>query len=165
MKEKHVRKAGERGRGRWWSLGLVMIGAAAAAGCGGTPFELTQATLEDHRARWLRAGIVDYRYEHVRRCECLAAITQPAVVEVRRGLVTSVVYAGTGEPAGATEQRFFPTVEDLFEVIDDAIRQRAASLVVSYHESLGYPTSISIDYDTQVADDEFSIDATGLAPL
>jgi len=49
-----------------------------------------------------------------------------------------------------------PTVDGLFDVIASANARNAAVLDASYDASLGYPTSISIDYTRNVADDEIT---------
>ncbi len=143
-----------------------MVGLVVLGGCGGTsPLGLTNSALENQRARWLSAGIVDYQFEYRQRCECVPALAEAALVEVRGGVVTRVVYRDTGRAAAADAQALFPTIDELFERIDDAIRREAAMLTVSYDRALGYPTQISIDYDMRVADDEVSIDASALLAL
>lgn len=144
-----------------WVLGVAALGA-----CGGVaPLELTNTALENQRARWQASGIRDYQYEYRQQCECVPALLEPALIEVRRGMVTRVVYQKTGQPASPDAQALFPTIDELFDRIDDAIRSDAAMLIVSYDSALGYPTQIDIDYDLQVVDDEVSIDAAALAAL
>ena len=141
-------------------LALVVVG-----GCGDGPTALSSTTMHSARARWEATGIQDYRYEFRQQCECGPALAEAAIVEVRGGTVTNVSNRDSGIPAASDERRLFPTIDDLFDRIDDAIRRNAASLVVSYDDDLGYPTLISIDYDVQVIDDEVAIDASALAPL
>jgi hypothetical protein len=57
---------------------------------------------------------------------------------------------------------FFLTVDELFEVVQDAIDQEAYSLTVGYHAQLGYPTSIDIDYLLNAVDEEVSFRASGV---
>jgi len=142
-------------------LGFALL---VGGGCGDAPLELSSSTLADHRARWSAAGIQDYQFEVLQQCECAPAMVRPAIVEVRRGAVTRVTYR-TGEVAAPDARALFPTVDDLFDRIDEAIESEAATMTVSYDTVLGYPTQISIDYDLQVIDDEISIDASGLSAL
>ncbi len=143
----------------------VILALVGMNGCGEGPTALSSSTLEGARARWVSAGIRDYRYEFRQQCECGPALAEAAVVEVRGGAVARVNYRDSGGEAPATARQLFPTVEQLFQRIEDAIRRNAASLSVSYDGTLGYPTLISIDYDLQVIDDEVAIDASALAPL
>lgn len=159
------------GRSRLFSparAALLVLGAAAlgaVAGCS-DPVSVTASELDSHFARWQAAGLRDYRYDFRRSCECAPAATRPATIEVIRGTVARVRFAGDGEElATSEERRFFPTIDQLFELIDDAVRNNAAVLVVSYHPVLGYPTNISIDYRREVADDEFTIQASKLEAL
>ncbi len=162
------RGAGRRGlvsppRAAWLVLGAVALGAVG--GCSDS-LGVTASELDSHFARWQAAGLRDYRYDFRRSCECAPAATRPATIEVIGGAVVRVRFAGGGEEfATSEEQRFFPTIDQLFQLIDDAVRNHAAVLVVSYHPVLGYPTNISIDYRREVADDEFTIQASKLEAL
>lgn len=47
------------------------------------------------------------------------------------------------------------TVEDLFEVAQDAI-ETADHVDISYDPDLGYPTTVSVDQILEAVDDEFT---------
>ncbi|MCG8466882.1 MAG: DUF6174 domain-containing protein [Gemmatimonadetes bacterium] len=143
---------------------LLVVALVGTAGCGDGPTALSTSTLDSARARWLSSGIRDYDFEYRQQCECGSAFSDAAIVEVRQGRVAAVRYRDSGQPAAATDRGLFPTVDDLFARIEDAIRRNAASLTVTYDTRWGYPTRIDIDYDVQVADDEISIDASALTP-
>ncbi|MFV1987697.1 MAG: DUF6174 domain-containing protein, partial [Gemmatimonadota bacterium] len=136
---------------------------ASLSACSVNPFALSQEAAGDHRARWSTSGIVDYEYVLDRACECTRETTRTMRVEVRGGSVTGATYRDTGESAAMANG--YPTVEDLFDLIDDAIQRRAAGLTVAYDAALGYPTEITIDYDLEVADDEITINASNLVPM
>lgn len=76
------------------------------------------------------------------------------VIEVRNGVTTSITYADSGQPADAELFKKYNTIPKLFNVIRDAIARKAYNLTVKYDPTLGYPTQINIDYDSQIADDE-----------
>lgn len=142
----------------------LRLGAAAllASGCETTPFELTTSEFERHRSQWSASGVRDYRFDFQKGCYCGQETVRPARIEVRDGVVVAVVYRDTGQPATEAAQRHFPSVDELFDQIEDAIRREAASLLVSYDPELGYPTRIEIDYEAGTADDELWIEAGGL---
>lgn len=53
-------------------------------------------------------------------------------------------------------------MDELFEVVQDAIDQEAHTLTVEYHAQLGYPTSIDNDYWLNAVDEEVSFRASGV---
>jgi len=71
--------------------------------------------------------------------------------------------AETGEPAVGPGS--VATIPMLFDLVHNAIDRDAAMLEVEYHPSLGYPTKLSVDYEREIADDEFSIRADSLVPI
>jgi hypothetical protein len=119
--------------------------------------------LRENLRRWSDQSYASYEYTYQRtNCECLADATRPYVIRVSGDAVVDVRDALTGDPAPAT---FMPlTVEDLFGLIDDAIRRDVYALSVEYDRAAGYPTVIRIDYEKQIADDELTIHATSLVP-
>lgn len=48
------------------------------------------------------------------------------------------------------------TVEDMFALISDAIKNNAETITVEYDDELGYPTSVRIDQAAIMADEEIS---------
>jgi len=142
-------------------LALLLAGGVAA--CGEAPFELTLSALENQRTRWEESGVLDYRFEYRELCVCGQSAERRATIEVRGGEVVSVT--GTGAPDGWESITAYPTIDDLFDRIEEAVRDEAAALSVSYDPDLGYPTEIIIDYDYGAEHDEVNIDATGLIVL
>jgi len=59
----------------------------------------------------------------------------------------------------------FYTIEGLFELIAEAARMQPARLDVTYHATEHYPTSISIDYMANAADDEVTIKVVALTRM
>ncbi|WP_341525340.1 DUF6174 domain-containing protein [Nostoc sp. UHCC 0302] len=107
-----------------------------------------------NRRLWNRQNISNYRYTFQRNCNCLPKATAPVVIEVRNGVTTSITYADSGQPADIELFRKYNTIPKLFNIIKDAIARKAYNLTVKYDPTLGYPTQINIDYDSQIADDE-----------
>ena len=106
------------------------------------------------RLRWTMRGPESYSVTISRSCECTPEMTGPVVVTVRNGVVQSRVYTSTGAAVAAGSIELFPSVEGLFRLIEDAIDQRAARLVVQYDPTLGHPIVISIDWASDTVDDE-----------
>ena len=132
------------------------------SGCAFQPFSYTQEAFDERRARWELNQLSDYDYVYRRSCECLPAATSAMTVAVRGGEVASATDTQSGATVAAYE---YPTIDELFDLIQDAIDRDAERLDVTYDTWLDYPTQIRIDYDLETADDEFTIEARDLAPM
>ncbi|MBT5773744.1 MAG: hypothetical protein HOH95_05130, partial [Dehalococcoidia bacterium] len=60
----------------------------------------------------------------------------------------------TGPPRSTVALVGRQTIDGLFNLIEEAIDQRAAAINVTYHPTLGYPLDAYIDYDLRIADEE-----------
>ncbi|MBD2388842.1 DUF6174 domain-containing protein [Cylindrospermum sp. FACHB-282] len=110
--------------------------------------------LKNNRQLWNDQNISNYRYTLTRSCFCTAEARGPVVVEVRNGATSSVTLVATGQPVAPDIFKEYDTVPKLFNVIKEAIAGKASSLTVEYNSTLGYPTQINIDYNSQIADEE-----------
>lgn len=108
------------------------------------------------RARWVRQQPAAYEIKVLRGCECLPETIGPVTILVRRGQAESRYYARTQEPVPVQYAPLFPTVDGLFELIEEAARQGAARLDVTYNPRFGYPVRVNIDYRADHADDEIA---------
>jgi hypothetical protein len=108
--------------------------------------------------------VIDYDLRLERVCFCLPVGV--VTVEVRNGVRTDSWVDGEGgrEPLDGDLVAWYPTVDELFDLVDDAIVQRAAELRVTYHPVLGYPVDLWVDRSTRIADEEFGYEATLGAP-
>ncbi|MDQ3523228.1 MAG: DUF6174 domain-containing protein [Gemmatimonadota bacterium] len=138
-------------RGIALTLGLATV----LAGCGDIWGPADEGTrLERNRRLWSAAKVDDYRMTvKVQGAMFYAA----AVVEVRDGVPVSVTpSAPTSLPAthSATAFQALDTVEELFEAVQRAIKQKPARLEVKYDPELGVPVSLYVDVSTTIADEE-----------
>lgn len=134
------------------TLPLALLVLAACDSATG-PSERT--TLAQARARWAAQGGENYTVELTRSCECILA-GRRMLVTVQNGSVASAEYFESGDPVAGAELSYVPTVEDLFDLIEDALAQPAAAFLATYDEQYGYPTRIEIDPSATTADDEVS---------
>jgi hypothetical protein len=86
-------------------------------------------------------------------------------VTVREGSVAAVVDQATSAPVADQFASLFPTVQGLFDLIQQAERQGADVITVVYHPSLGYPERIHIDYREDMVDEEIGFTVTGFEPI
>lgn len=105
------------------------------------------------RARWNANGAADYEYVLRQNCYCVLG-GQPVRVTVRRGQVTQAILLSTGQPVPDDLRAGFPAVDQLFDLLEDAINQRAHNIRVTYDDELGFPADFFIDYSEQIADEE-----------
>lgn len=146
--------------GKKFLVGLLCV---AAASCGVTDVDDERADrLEAARQLWESNAPESYSYVFRASCECLPSFTSPARIQVRAGEIESVVAVSDGEPVPVEPYR---TIDELFDLIADALDRGTADFHVEYDAQYGYPTVISIDYDRGIADDEFAYWASELAPL
>ncbi len=115
---------------------------------------------EAARARWSEAGLDAYRMTLQRICFCpMPDYTGPFDVVVRNGAIETVTLEGAAVDVERGE-----TVEALFDLIAEAYAQGAESIAVEYDAEWGYPTSVGIDYSTQMADEEIAYRVSDLRP-
>ena len=152
-------------RGVAWSGGRSKsLGAFAfvllTIGCR-EPLGPEQDDLAEAMARWEVAGPQDYVYEFQRLCFCGGDTIRRVRIVVRSGSVTAATYVDDGAPVSA-DLDDLPTIETLFEEIQDAIDREAHLLTASYHTALGYPTAVSIDYIENAVDEEMAFNVYSL---
>jgi hypothetical protein len=95
-------------------------------------------------------------------CQCPTDVTRPVTVWVDRGTIEYLLYEDDGRPVPFSYANSFPSAEQLFDAIQDGIDRRADLIDVEYDPTYGYPTSVYIDYDRRVADEELSLTTRGL---
>jgi hypothetical protein len=123
--------------------------------------------LADARVRWDRAGMLDYDYSFTRICFCLEDYLGPFEVSVRDGRIAAAALRGTDvldieTLEIATYEDVVLTIDDLFAEVERALRD-AASITVQYDPVSGFPAELSIDWATDVADDEIGYQVADLS--
>ncbi len=114
---------------------------------------------------WATRGYDSYSYEVIRSCFCgLPGVGRVVVVVVHDWVPVAAWNADTGEPFGPGEVAAFPTVEDLFDLAEDAIRH-ADRFTIEYDDRLGYPRVLDIDYLKNAIDDELFVGSSRLEPI
>ena len=143
-------------RTRWIAAPALLL--AALAGCAlGDDDGVQNQKLAEARTLWDRQDVGSYSYLLELECFCApASQLEPVLVTVQNGAATSVVY-WDDDPADRTPapaELFAPydTVEELFEIVEDAIRRDADVLQVGYDRDYGFPNVINVDYQAGGSD-------------
>ncbi len=137
--------------GRWLAtalLALTLVGCTDVLGP-------EQDALAAARARWALTNADNYLFEFRRSCFCAPDFVRPVRIEILDGIVSSAVYVDTEEPI-SLPLTSVPTIDDLFDEIQDAMDRLAFSVIADYDANMGYPTSVSIDYIENAIDDEMA---------
>ena len=134
------------------ACGLLLSGCDPTQALIASPIDLASA-----RARWAAEGPDAYTMTQVRSCFCPEEYRGPYRVSVRGGTVTRVERNGQTLPADRAL-----TVEALFALIENANARPAERIDATYDARLGYPTSVSIDYDARIADEEVAYTVSDL---
>jgi len=121
-----------------------------------------QSALDRNWDRFERNAPLSYSYTVRVACDCPSDITRPVDVWVDRGSIEYLLYTDDGRPVPFSYSNSFPSVEQLFDAIQDGIDRQADFIDVEYDPTYGYPTSVFIDYDRRMADDELSLETWGL---
>ena len=143
---------------------LVLLPALAACDSvtGTDDLSRAQSELDRNWNRFERSAPLSYSYTVRVSCDCPSEITRPVVVCVDRGSIEFQYYEDTGRPVPLSISNSFPSAEQLFDAIQDGIDRRADRIDVQYDFTYGYPTSVYIDYDRRVSDEELSLTTWGL---
>ncbi len=100
------------------------------------------------------------------RVECFCGFgPRPVDIFVVGDSVVSRRFHDDGSIVPESIRGVYPTIDGLFAIINEAIRQRPYRLDVTYDRSRGFPTLIDIDYERGMADDEIRRVATSFSPL
>lgn len=118
------------------------------------PLAQARRQLQAAEAKWKKNRPLHYRYTLQRSCFCAPDYRKPIAIRVFRGKVQQAMLLPEGTPLPAERKAEALPVEGLFRLIREAIADKVASVVVVYDDRYGYPTSISIDRDRMMADEE-----------
>lgn len=145
----------------------MVLSGLLVVGCGGPvgPDEGERSDLERAQGLWAGSRPGAYQFTVRRLCFCVPEAVGPYEVTVVAGAVTAVVRPEDGMPVPEEYAGLFPSVEGLFSIIDDALREGAHRLDVEYDPTTGTPVRIDIDYIEAAADDEILYESTVPEPF
>ena len=124
-----------------------------ATACGGNTTGPAELGLRSARELWRLAAIQDYSVTVERRCFCDGA-NRPVIVQVSGGAVVSTTDAETGDPIDIGTLGPYPSVEGMFEILQDAVDSNAHDIIATYEIDLGYPLELQIDFNRDTQEEE-----------
>jgi hypothetical protein len=140
---------------------VVLLAGALLVGCGSTPApQINMAAAA--RSVWTASGLRDYHFIYETVCFCPPE--DPILVTVRAGKVVAGAYVTTHEPVSAARLSTLLSVDDLFTKLDAAHARPAHTVQVTFDRRYGYPTSLYIDWDVMIADEEIEYRVSDLVP-
>ena len=111
---------------------------------------------------WGREGPDSYAYVYHVLCFC--AIVEPVRITVTGDQVVAASFVESGEALSEQQVSWMPTVDDLFDRLEDVLGQDPVEYSVDFDPDMGYPSRASVDISRQIADEEFSFTAYDLIP-
>lgn len=119
-----------------------------------------RSQFEENRRLWNEQALSEYSYVFSWSCFCLPDYTAPVKIEVEQGEWSSISFVADGKPVIEDNWQRYNTIDELFEMIEDAFKQDAVAIHAEYDSELGYPTSVFIDYSELIADEERGFSVT-----
>lgn len=107
-----------------------------------------------HRAQWVAERPQTYQYDVEHVCYCPEEAMGPVRVIVSGEEVVSRTYVDDGSAVSEHLAPFFPSVDGLFDVLQEAVDQDADQIHVSWDAETGIPREFFIDYSVSMADEE-----------
>ena len=128
--------------------------------------EITDVDIADqiqtYKKIWEASGINHYELEVQKLCFCLPDAVRLMVFEVEDNVIKSVRYADSGDEVDTGLYNQYNTVDGMFKLVEEAFQTDPAEISVAYNEKFGYIKELTIDYQENIADDEFTIIASNL---
>lgn len=153
IKPKNVKAAAPRNL----TLVLLLSIAGFLAGCGGTEthhlMNSDRATLSENRARWETAERENFSYTLTRSCFCVPE--GPWRIFYADGLFQQLLDLD-GDLSEVSLSEIPKTVEELFDLLEQAYEDETAEVTVQYHPKFAVPTLIDIDWVPDAEDDGVS---------
>lgn len=149
-------------------LAIVLSACAATANADEPKSEVQQA-----RDKWQAANISHYRFNLHISCFCVFTENMPLVIEVKDGAVVSMEYQNGNEIDPQLLDLFnrYTTIDKLFDGLEAGFdfegddQGPADKVTVTYDETYGFPTEITIDFVEEAIDDELYLTISGFEPL
>ena len=135
--------------------GALLVACFLVTGCGGSSSRAGfEEALAQARAHWAAQNLRSYTFTVQKVCFCPEEYTRPVTITVREGVATD-----------APEHLIaYSTVDKVFDVVEAAHASKADRLEVTYSPD-GWPQTVFVDPNKLMADEEYGLTITRVAPL
>mmetsp|Transcript_25985 Transcript_25985/g.72484 ORF Transcript_25985/g.72484 Transcript_25985/m.72484 type:complete len:760 (-) Transcript_25985:158-2437(-) len=124
-----------------------------------------QVAFDAAKELWTAAALTAYDFGYRRTCFCDPKSVAPFLVRVEDGAITKILNQDWTNVDDPDVRAVVQSIDQLFDTIQQAIDGNAHSLKVTYNEQFGYPETVSIDYNFNIADDEVVYEIRFLTPI
>ncbi|HET6637429.1 MAG TPA: DUF6174 domain-containing protein [Gemmatimonadota bacterium] len=124
-----------------------------------------RAEIAAQREKWAARRIEDYQLTFSRACFCPPEGAGLVVLNVLEGEPVEWLYFLSGDPVAPEWQPVFPTVDGLFDFLEDAVDRGAEEIEVAFDPGFGLPTTVRVDYRLAAADEEIAYEVEKLVPI
>ena len=107
-------------------------------------------TLDKNKKLWEKINIKNYSFVVQRSCFC--PHQEKKQITVKKAKLFEAKFIPSNNPVEDTSKE--KTITAYFDMIQDALDKNAHQVTVVYDKTYGFPASISIDQDKQMADEE-----------
>jgi hypothetical protein len=135
----------------------LLLAAIIVTGCtGGSEGSETGAAAELRKARekWEKAGFENYVFQFRWQCFCIREYVSLVELKVKAGNAVSGSYVEGGGELESERLADYMPIDQLFDLIQEAIDRDAHSIRAEYDPELGFPVDVYIDYNEMMADEE-----------
>lgn len=119
--------------------------------------------MKENRQLWRSQRLKNYQYIYQQQCFCTPPSNTPLKVSVKNDKITEVVDLNNNQIIA--DLTFPKSIDELFNIIKDAIQRNADEILITYDQTLGYPTRVAIDYQKILADEEVTYTVENLSKL
>jgi len=132
-----------------------------------TPTDLTEVerNLDQMETQWQAQDLSDYRFQFRWQCFCPEDYREPVWITVRDREIASVETVDPDSDVTPLDKSEYRTMDGLFDLIWEGVDQEAYEIRVEYDDALGYPTSLYIDYQANIVDEERGFSVSELEEL
>jgi hypothetical protein len=148
------------------SIAVALVALTACTGGTSVPEKTPEEIeLDGARTMFQQNMPADYSFHWRESCECTQETAAEMLITVTNGSISSAIYVETEQAVPAGVRSRLVTIDGVFDKIQDAIDEDAHAITIEYDTELGFPKSVAIDYDAQVADEELSLTISDVVPL
>jgi len=120
--------------------------------------------ISEARQKWESLGYDSYSFNYRQSCFCIWGGVE-FKIRVNENKIADVVDIAGNVIVDTSDYKYLYTIDQLFNYLENASKQNPAQLDYSFHQQLGYPQNVFVDYNKQMVDEEFGFTVDSLVAL